>query len=232
MKLKHVISFIFILSLVIFSGCVEGVNGSVHIGSGENLDHGRSTVNGNVYVGDNSIVKGKCSTVNGKIEVGSNCEVGSLTTVNRGVTVGENTKVDGRVSTVNGSISCEKGVQVSGNVSLINGSITCKKGVEVDGYLKNINGAIHLTGTVVKEDVSTHNGDITLENKSIIKGDIVIKRSNSTSFRERKLTIRISGDSLVEGGIINKDSKLEVKVIIAKGGKVHGKVEDAEVIYQ
>jgi DUF4097 and DUF4098 domain-containing protein YvlB len=231
MKLRVIIIILFILSLgSIFTGCIEGVNKSVRVGEGETSHRGRSTVNGSVYIGDNAKVLGNCSTVNGKIQVGENCQVRSLSTVNRGVTIGSDTEVDGKISTVNGSVTCEESVQVDGNISTVNGSITCRRGVRVDGKLSNVNGDIKLTKTVIKDDIHTHTGDLVLADHSIVEGDIIILRSRNVSIKHREITIHISGESVVKGDIINRDEKLDVKIILMDGGTVEGKVEDAEVI--
>lgn len=161
--------------------------------------------------------------------MGSNCEVRSLKTVNSGVKVGKDSIVDGDIGTVNGSVSCAEGVKVDGEIATINGPVTCDSGVKVGGEITNINGHITLHNTIVKDDVKTYTGDITLEDKSVVEGDIVIRR-NRGSRKHRTLKIRIANGSIVKGDVIVRDDDLEVTVYLSGGGKVEGKIHDAEVV--
>jgi predicted acyltransferase (DUF342 family) len=99
----------------------------------------------------------------------------------------------------------------------------------VGGGLSTVNGGINLTGTAIKKNVSTNNGDITLKNKSIVEGDIIIKESHSFTDRLRTLDIRISDGSSVKGDIIVKEEDMKVKVYLSQGGNVEGQVKGAEV---
>jgi hypothetical protein len=82
----------------------------------------------------------------------------------------------------------------------------------------------------VRNDIRTYTGDITLLDKSIVKGDIIIKRSRSFTRRFRTLKIKISEGSLVKGDIDVKDRDLRVKVYFIQGGKVEGRVKNAKVV--
>jgi DUF4097 and DUF4098 domain-containing protein YvlB len=232
MKLRKMktILFVVILSLFFFNCDVSGVNRSIHIGDGQTVSKGTSTVNGNVIVGDNCKILSKCSTVNGKIKVGTDCEVRSLTTVNAGVSVGDETEVDGKISTVNGSITCGENVKVEGRISTINGNVTCRKGVHIAGNVTTVNGTITLTKTVVKEDVKIHNGKVYLEDKSVVEGDIIVTRKKKFFNNYKTLTIRITGDSVVKGDVYVSDDDLKVEVFLSNGGRVEGKIQNAEVI--
>jgi uncharacterized phosphosugar-binding protein len=81
-------------------------------------------------------------------------------------------------------------------------------------------------------DIRTHTGDITLQAKSTVEGDITIKRSRSRKHRYRTLDITISDGSVVKGDIIVKDDDLKVKVFLSGGGKVEGTIINAEVVNQ
>ncbi|MCK5058552.1 MAG: hypothetical protein KAT34_17995 [Candidatus Aminicenantes bacterium] len=221
---------LFLATMLILPGCNISVNKSIYIDDGETVNHGQRTVNGSIYIGSNCKVKGSCSTVNGKIKVGGNSEVRALKTVNMGITIGENSYVDGDVSTVNGSILCRAGVKIDGDASTINGGVTCETGVKINGDASTINGKIDLKKTVVKEDIKTHNGNITLTEGSIVYGDIIVKRSTNFTRRLRRLKIRIADGSVVKGDIINRDKDMDVKVYLSNGGSVMGRVERAEVI--
>ncbi|UCH98437.1 MAG: hypothetical protein JSV88_16770 [Candidatus Aminicenantes bacterium] len=228
---SHVFAIILISGLV-FAGCNVGVNRSIHIRDGETVNSGASTVNGSITVGNNCTIRGNCNTVNGRIKVGSDSEVRSLKTVNSGITVGKNTVVEGSIGTVNGSVTCYDHVKVDRSISTVNGSVKCSKGVRIEGSISNVNGNFALKNTAVMGDIKTHTGDITLLDKSIIEGDIIIKRSHSISRRLRTIDITISEGSVVKGDIIVKDDDLEVKVFLSQGGKVDGKVINAEVVNQ
>jgi cytoskeletal protein CcmA (bactofilin family) len=84
----------------------------------------------------------------------------------------------------------------------------------------------------VKGDITTHTGDIILQDKSIVGGDITIKRSHNRKRRHRTLDIKISDGSVVKGDIIVKDDDLKVKVFLSGGGKVEGTIANAEVVNQ
>ena len=229
-KKRLLLLALFLAALLVLPGCNISVNKSIYVDDGETINHGQKTVNGSIYIGSNCKVRGSCSTVNGKIKVGSNSEVRALRTVNMGITIGENSYADGNVSTVNGSILCRAGVKIDGDASTINGAVTCETGGKINGDTTTINGKIDLKKTVVKEDIQTHNGNITLTEGTIVYGDIIIKRSTRLTRRHRKLKIRIADGSVVKGDIINRDRDLEVKVYLETGGSVIGRVERAEVI--
>jgi hypothetical protein len=223
-----VVYFIIIMITLVLSGCNMSVNKSSHFQDGETVDYGPKSVNGSITVGNKCIVKGSCSTVNGSIDVGFDCEMKGLKTVNSGISVGKNTVIDGDIKTVNGSIECSEKVKVEGEVSCINGSIDCDSGVFVRGKISNINGDIDLINTIVKEDISTHNGNISLSQNSLVEGDIIIKDSHNS--RRHRLTITLSGNSTVKGDIIVKNEDVDVTVYLSKGCKIEGKVEGAAVV--
>ncbi len=218
---------ILIVSLV-FSGCNVSVNRTIRIADGETVEHGPKTVNGSIFIGNHCKILGASSTVNGKISVGDNCRVEDLETVNSGISIGKGTVVEGNVSTVNGSITCSGEVSIDGKISTINGSITCGPKVTISREISNINGRIQLTSTIVKNDITTHNGGITLLENSEVGGDIIIRESHG-SHRKRNLIVRISGGSVVKGDIINNDDDMKVDIILEGGGKVEGKIKNAQL---
>jgi DUF4097 and DUF4098 domain-containing protein YvlB len=187
-----------------------GLNESIRVGSGETRDGDLTTVNGSITVGDDAQINGECTTVNGSIKVGDDVEVESLTTVNGGVNVGSGTVVRRDVQTVNGSITLDNGAKAAA-VSNINGRITLK-GADVDG------------------DISTINGDVDVRNGARVGGDIIVGERNGDFNQDEPIKITVSGDSVVEGNIINEEDDIEVEVHIEDGGRVMGKVEGATVI--
>ena len=121
-------------------------------------------------------------------------------------------------------------VAVDGNAKTVNGSITCGSGSKIHGRLTTVNGRIELKNTEVDEEMSTVNGDILLLAKSLVRGDIIIKGSHGHLFDHQRLEIRISDGSQVEGGIIVRDSDVEVRVYLSKDSLVKGEIKNAQVI--
>ncbi len=193
-----------------FSACDMSVNRSQYLGDGER-SAGLTSVNGSIRVGSNCTVDGGCRTVNGRIEVGDGSRVDDLDTVNGRIEIGANVQVDGDAETVNGSIECGPGSKVLGKVTTVNGSL-------------------ELRNTVVSEDLSTVNGDVRLREKSVVRGDIVIKGKRGFFSGGHRLEIRVEGGSIVEGGIDVRDPDNEVKVYISKDSTVKGEIRNAKVI--
>lgn len=208
------ISFLLGILLIIISvmtACNVSVNKTVKIRDGEKRDSNINTVNGSIIIGENCDIRGKCRTVNGHIEVGSDSRVKELQTINGSIRIDSNTIVKNDVETINGSVTCESGVKISGSIN-------------------TINGRIKLSNSEVSRNVETINGNITLSDKSIVHGDIIVKKSKGISHRTRSLKIRLSNESVVEGDIIVKDRDIKVEVYLSDGSKVLGQVKNAEVI--
>lgn len=201
---------IFGLALVLFNGCDVSVNRSIYVHDGEHSG-GQTSVNGSIHVGSRCQVDGNCQTVNGSIQVGDDSQVSDL-------------------DTVNGRISIAARVVVDGNAKTVNGSITCGSGSKIHGRLTTVNGRIELKNTEVDEEISTVNGDILLLAKSLVRGDIIITGSHGHFFDHRRLEIRISDGSRVEGGIIVRDPDVEVKVYLSTDSIVKGEIKNAQVI--
>ena len=206
-------SFLMLILLLIFMGCNVSVNRTIYIRDGQTVRDSQNTVNGNIIIGKECVVEGDCRTVNGRIEVGSNSQVYDL-------------------QTVNGTITVESDVKVEGDLNSVNGSIRCQKGVLVDGEISTVNGSIDLDSTTVKRDVITYNGDITLLKKCLVRGDITVKDSKGKSDHPRRVKIKISGESVVEGDVIVRDEDKEVRVYLSNGGKLNGRVRGAELIQE
>jgi hypothetical protein len=199
-----------LLSFLFIYGCDVSVNRSVYVHDGEHSG-GHSSVNGSIHVGSRCRVDGNCRTVNGSIQVGEDSQVHGL-------------------DTVNGRISIAARVEVDGNAKTVNGSITCDSGSKIHGRLSTVNGRIELKNSEIDEEVSTVNGNILLLEKSLVRGDIVIKGSHGHLFDHQHLEIRISEGSQVEGGIFVRDSDVEVKVYLSKDSSVKGEIKNAQVI--
>ena len=184
---------------------------SIRVDDGAACTGSLTSVNSGITIGSGANVAGESRSVNGSITVGNDSEVGALHTINGSIRIGANTTVNGDAST-------------------INGKIRCKSGVRIDGKVSTINGAIDLEETAVADNLTTINGNITLALRSRVKGDIILSsRWNYDSPPKEPLVIKLSGGSVVEGDIINKDDRCEVHVIIADDSRVLGEIKNAEV---
>lgn len=202
----------FVLPLLFFA-CNASINETVRLRDGETRTGSINTINGSILIGNNCEVDGDCRSVNGRIEVGKNSRVRNL-------------------QAVNGHIRIESGSQVDEDISTLNGPVSCYAGVKVDGSIKSVNGGIELHNVTVGGDLETHNSGILLADKCRIKGDVRIKKSHGRGMMKQTIEIKIDGGSVVEGDLYNEDPDLGVRVVLASGGKVLGKVDGAEVINQ
>ena len=209
----YVTGIILCLCAVLMVSCKIRINNSIHIKSGENVRGSQNSINGNIFVADNSEVHGSCRTVNGRIEVGDHSRVEKL-------------------QTVNGSINLGPSVKVYGNVESVNGSVDCQEGTFIKGDIKAINGAVNLEHTKITDDIVAYNGDITVQGKSLVEGDIVIKHAGRGSRHRGTLFIRIIDDSVVKGDVRVEDDDIDVEVHLQEGGQVLGKIINADVFKQ
>ncbi len=182
------------------------INKSIDIDDGKTSSSGYSSVNGSIEIGDECTIKGGCNSVNGRIRVGDDSIVRDLRVVNGSIHVGDEVIVNGDVTTVNGRVSIEDGSSVKGAVTTVNGSI-------------------ELDGSTVTSDVSTVNGNIELMDGALVKGNIIIRDANSWSGKKRRISIYITGDSRVEGDIVNEDANAKVTVHLEDGSEIVGKLK-------
>ena len=61
-------------------------------------------------------------------------------------------------------------------------------------------------------------------------GNIIIEEEWGDSERRKRLDISISNNSLVKGDIIVENDDIIVKVYLSEGGKVLGRIKNAEII--
>lgn len=185
------------------------VNTNIHIEDGDKVNHDIRSVNGAISVGDGCQIMGNCQTVNGSIRIG------------------ENTIVE-EVQTVNGEVFIAEKVKIEENIETVNGAIKTSKGTIIEGKVKTVNGGITLKNTKVSRDIVTTNGNITLDDKSHIKGDLIVKHKRG---RESKhLKIELLNGSVVDGDIFVEQEDRQVIVILKDNSEVHGKVINAEII--
>jgi len=186
------------------------INKSIDVDDGKTSTSGYSTVNGSIQIGDECIVKGGCNSVNGRIRVGDDSSVRDLRVVNGSIRVGDATTVDGNITTVNGRVTIEEGSSV-------------------DGGIDTVNGNIELDGATVSKNLGTVNGNIELIDGAIVEGDVFIRDTNSWSRKKRRISIYLTGDSRIEGDIINEDNKANVTVHIEDGSEVQGELKHVNV---
>lgn len=191
----------------------------------------RNTLNRNITINANSEVDGGLRSINGTIDVGEGCSVENISTINGTIRVRTDVTIRGDISSVNGRVNIQDKCRVNGNVTSVNGRITLDRDVVVRDNVETVNGSINIDKATVEQDITTYNGNITLRNNSRVKGDIIVEENRGWSNNRRRLTINISGDSVVEGDIIIEDDDIEVRVYISDGGKVEGTISGkAEVI--
>ncbi len=189
---------------------LSSVNGSLTLGDNCSVDGSVTNVNGSIYIGKGTSVKGVVKNVNGGIRLYGNCVARDVKSVNGGIKLGENSTINGLIKSVNGSIRIKDGSKIA------------------DG-IRTVNGSIKISKTRLGDGITTVNGSITITNKSVVKGNILIKESNRNflglfkSSRHPKVKIRVSGNSVIDGDIINEDKDFDVILIIEDGSKVTGK---------
>jgi len=204
-------AFLFGLPVLALLCVGADVNSSIKVPAGEERDGDLSTVNGGITVEENAKVRGSCRSVNGGITLGDGAEAGSLSAVNGGIRIGEGGVVHGEASSVNGPVSLDR--RSSAN------------------EVSSVNGAITLAGAEVTSDLRTVNGGITLREGAIVGGDIVIEAIHGKPDRDAEpLTIEIEGGSILKGNLIVEEKARKVKVYLRDGGRIQGRVENAEVI--
>ncbi len=192
---------VFLTALGLFwatlSGCV------IHVGS-DGVDsgfRGVSSVFGEVSVSQGKTV-GDVSSVNGGIELEDDVTAGTVDTVNGSIEIGADVSVK-EATTVNGDIEAGRNFSSFGKVKTVNGEIVIAQQSRVQGDVATVNGDIVLKSVNIEGDIYTKNGDISLEENTVVHGDLVYGRQDR-SRRNTKPTLTISGDSSVKGDIILK----------------------------
>lgn len=217
---KSVFTIGLLFMLLAVPAMAATINKSVKIEAGAESG-GASSVNGSISVGEDAVVTGNVKTVNGTIRVDQGASIEDASTVNGAVRLAEGVK-SGSLSTVNGSVKVGSSTAVDGEVSAVNGRITIDKGSNVSAGVSNVNGQIELEGAVVGGNLETVNGDVSLEDKSVVKGDLVVEKNSGWGWgksKNRKPRIVVGPGSRVEGKII---LKREVELFISETAEVGG----------
>ena len=121
---------ILMLALALPASAGDGINSSIRIEPGDQVNRDLSTLNGKIRIGDGATVRGEAETVNGSVTIGNDVQVDSVSTVNGSIDIGEGTVVDRDVETVNGSIEMERGSRAR-KAGTVNGSVNLND-AEVD----------------------------------------------------------------------------------------------------
>ncbi len=173
-----------------------------------------SHVNRNVHVESDEEV-GDVSSVNGRIELDSGAVAEDLETVNGRIIIEDGASL-ADAETVNGRIRVGRNVSVRGALETVNGSITTGPGTEVDRNIDTVNGRIELQRTRVGGNVESSNGDIHLQDETVVEGDLVIRGRRSFlgrlfNWHNDPPEIRIDGSSSVLGDIhLYKETDLDI----------------------
>ena len=195
------------------------VNKSIRVGDGEQTGP-LSSVNGSITVGNSVVVDGDVETTNGSIKIGDNVQFQSAETTNGRIRVGSGAITDS-IETVNGEISVGENASIRGSVETVNGGIQLSRGSTVGEDIGTVNGSLAVAGTDVGGDLSTVMGSVALTDGSIVRGDVVIRKSNSWGFnwggKNRKPKVVIGPNSQVLGSII---AEQEIELYISDSASV------------
>lgn len=160
------------LGILFLSGC-----SSIHVSANSKKSYqDYDSVFGGVTIDRGAQVR-DVSSVNGGIEIKSNAKARSIDTVNGGIDIGDNVTVSS-AETVNGGIEIGKSFVSSGSIETVNGDVEIASGSQVGKNIETVNGDILLTEVSVDNHVKTVNGDIRLKEHSIVRGDLVVEKSN------------------------------------------------------
>ncbi len=205
------------------------VSSDIHLVKGKKYSKPVSTVSGDIVIGNGTIVRANISAVSGDIEIGSKAHVENINAVSGDISLGKAAKA-GELETVSGDIHLYEKSDVKGSIETVSGDINMDSGSEVKINIETVSGDIELDDSRLGGTLETVSGDISLFNGSIIDGDIRIDRKSNAIFSHPgKLKIIIDMNSVVKGSILVKEPDSNVIVYLANGGKVRGKIENAEV---
>lgn len=205
---------------------IDRVFGGITAEDGEHYGS-LETVNGGITIGDHATVR-SAETVNGGIRIGSESEVGSAETVNGGISVGADSHVR-NLETVNGGIRLRRGVQVKNDVETVNGGITTAAKVAIGGDVETVNGGIELLASTVAGSVTTVSGDITVDEGSVVEGELRVRKPSSwwSSHSHRKPRITLGPGSEVKGPLVF-EREVELRIhASAKHGPITGATAEA-----
>jgi len=144
---------------------------------------------------------GSYSTVNKSIRISDNATAGDVDSVNGSIRIGANSFVDS-IESVNGSIKLGNDVTVDDNVEAVNGTITLQAGCQVGGHIETVNGTVRMENTTVAENVETVNGALRILDRSEVLGNVVVRKPNGWSSRQKPVRVEIGQDVVVHGKLV------------------------------
>ncbi len=224
MNAKTMLAATLVLSGTLFAtsfDAMASVNKSIRIGDGEQTGS-LSSVNGSITVGNSAIVDGEVETTNGSISIGDNVRFQTAETTNGRIRIGSGAMTNS-IDTVNGQISVGENASIQGSVETVNGGIHLSRGSTVGEDVGTVNGSLSVEGTDVGGDLSTVMGSVELTEGSIVRGDVIIRKSKSWGFnwggRNKKPKVIIGPNSQVLGNIV---AEQEIELYISDSASVGG----------
>jgi len=209
-------------SLMLSPALALDMNKSIKVPDGSETD-GHSTINGSISVGSDSTVTGSLETVNGTIRIEENSRVRDAETVNGSVRIDSGVSVED-VSSVNDSVRLAENVTVDGEISVVNGKIDLGRGTSIRQSVSNVNGEMKIVGAEIGGDLSTVNGDVTLSDDAIVRGDLIVEKPGGWNNNSRPPKVVIGPGTRVEGMIrLEREVKLYISDTAVFGG-VTGKM--------
>jgi len=201
------------------SASAGSLNKSINVDAG-GTSTGESTVNGSIIIGSGAVITGSVETVNGTIRVEQNARVEDVETVNGSLKIGDGVQSED-LSSVNGSVLVGSYAVVEGEVAVVNGKIALDTGARVSRDVSNVNGEIRVTGAEIGGNLTTVNGDVSLQDQAVLRGDLTIEKPGgwSNNNNKRKPIITIGPGSRVEGEIVIEQ---EVELYISDTAEVGG----------
>ncbi len=235
MKSRILLAATLVLSGALFAGSLDAmanVNKSIRVGDGEQTGP-LSSVNGSITVGNSVVVDGDVATTNGSIRIGDNVQFQAAETTNGKIRVGSGAITDS-LETVNGEISVGENASIQRGVETVNGGIQLSRGSTVGDDVGTVNGSLTVEGTEVGGDLSTVMGSVAVTEGSVVRGDVVIRKSKSWGFNwggeNRKPKVVIGPNSQVLGSIV---AEQEIELYISDSatvGAVTGKASLDEAV--
>jgi DUF4097 and DUF4098 domain-containing protein YvlB len=225
--MRRIVVAALLMSVLSVSQAQENIskpNGAVRVTADKPVGNVAGT-NGSVSLEDGAQAK-NVQTVNGAITIGRSATVGSVKSVNGKVDVSEDTRAEA-IETVNGGVSLAERVQVERGVKAVNGRIQLARSAAVGGSVETTNGSIQLDHANVGGDVRTKNGNVDVGPQSIVKGGILVEKSDSDWGESKRLPRIVIGPGAVVSGPLTFER--EVELYVSESAKV-GPITGAKAI--
>ena len=178
------------------------VNGSLVAEAGRTYGD-IDTVNGSITVQAKAVAR-NVETVNGSIVIDSFASVQDVGTVNGKIVLRNGASARG-VGTVNGAIVGVSNLRVAKSVEAVNGSIELGAHSSIGRDVETVNGSIKLLSLNVGGGVETVNGNITVDDGSVVDGNVTVKKPSNwgMSWGKPKVPRIVLGpNSTVKGNLV------------------------------